>query len=394
MKRLFFLFGLLTLIISCNDDKEGQNTTSSSCKNSCSITQLRSLKKLQIPVLGYQYDFDICTIFQNGDTTEFWGYSQYDKMFFIFNLFDEKLIDTIPIFINGENALPEVYGFKVLSPDSILIHTNHYNQLVLINARVEKVRTWTIQGNIPGTGRSEDNYYLAVWEDYNNFYPDVEFKKITFQIEHMGFKSWITPFKYPQFVQFDLASEQFLPAFGDFPATYQDEKHTNYRSSFPFAVVDDQTWASFFHSHEIYVFENTEKLRSICSKSRFLPPNFDFLPAGLTPTERDPLLIPKGEYRNLIYDPFRQLFYRIPIHGLPEGTPTGRDYSMRLQSKWSIMFLNTAGVCLGEVVFEKNKYDFDRIFPVKEGLLISLENPFSEENQEDLLSFELFEMTF
>jgi hypothetical protein len=56
------------------------------------------------------------------------------------------------------------------------------------------------------------------------------------------------------------------------------------------------------------------------------------------------------------------------------------------------MILDREGNCLGEAPFESSLYDYNQIFPVEEGLLISLENPYNPDNEEELLSFQLFDL--
>jgi hypothetical protein len=218
--------------------------------------------------------------------------------------------------------------------------------------------------------------------------------KATFAVLNMGFDQAhsVELFSFPQFVDIDLHTKKYIAAYGDYPSEYRQEDKSDYTFLFPFAVAEEETWASFFHSHCIYVFKQNETKRSICSKSRHLPNEFEFLPRGLRPAERNPKLIPMGEYRNLVYDPFRRLFYRIVVHALPEETNAFKDWNARKRMSWSIMILNEHGDCMIEALFPPGKYDYDRVFATKAGMLVSLENPYNPENEEELLSFELFDL--
>jgi len=248
MIRFFLVLIILSIfIVGCHSENEDY-IENCFCEDSCKKITLKQSKEIHIPVSGFQYDFDIATVYRNGSNSELWGYNNFDKQFYIYDIARKKLLDTIPIFLNGKNAIPSIFGFKVLSPDSILIHTNHYNQLILINSNAEKIKTWEIKGDLPGRGMLENLYYLSVWKDYNNFFIDKNGKKATFFVENLGFESWTEPRFYPQFAEWSLETNQFLSAFGDYPDIYKDERYTNYRSTMPFAVSKEATWASFFHS--------------------------------------------------------------------------------------------------------------------------------------------------
>ncbi|HMO38499.1 MAG TPA: DUF4221 family protein [Saprospiraceae bacterium] len=390
---IYFLF-VIMLLAGCIRQPDEVFDALCECQNSCAPITLSLKKQVNISTQGLQYDFDIAAVYEKDNQSTLWLYNSYETKFYIYDLVEQQLLDTIRIATVGEHAIPEIFGFQVLTPDSILVHTNHYNQLILLNGQGEKLKTWTIKGDLPNGGRQDGLYYLAVWKDYNNFYYNKSNKQVTFFVLNTGFQASHASenFFYPQFATFDLITSSYLSAYGDYPSIYREKEKSDYRSMFPFTVAEDETWASYYSAHCLYIFQQNRHKRSVCAKSLFLPDRFEFLPAGLRSAERDPQLIPKGAYHNIIYDPWRRLFYRIVLHPLPESIPVNRDWSVRKQATWSIMILDDTGKCLGETAFEPGVYNFDHVFATREGLLISMENPYNPDNEEEMLSFALVDI--
>lgn len=394
LKKSLFLFLNLFILLSCHRDNKHLFEQDCFCNNSCRLISLKSKSTINIPVDGLQYDYDLTSVYDDSSKVQFWGYNKNEMIFYVYDVFTKILIDTIQIARNGEHAIPNVYGFKVLSPDSILIHTNEYNQLILIDSNAKKIKTWEIRGDLPNKSRLEGLYYLAVVEEYNYFYYDENNNSATFFVLNMGFQGAhpVERFFYPQFVEIDLQKGTYTSIYGDYPSAYRLEDQSDYEFLFPFSVAEGQTWATFNSSHCIYVFTKDKYKQSFCAKSRFMPANLELLPRGLKVGERDPVLIKRGHYGNIIYDRYRKVFYRIVIHALPESMPANRDWEAKKKGAWSVMVINLKGECLGEILFEAEKYDYRSIFPVEEGLLVSLENPYNKDNEEEILSFELFSL--
>lgn len=385
---------LLTFLLGCGEEEASSFQVTCSCESDCGVLSLEESERIDIPVEGFQYKFDITFLYAGPTVTQYWGYSKYDRKFFVYDLERAALADTIAIALNGVHAVPEIFGFQVIAPDSILPHTNHFNQLILMNSEAEKLKTWSIKGDLPGEGRADGMYYLAAWDGIN-FHYDEERHKATFFVYNMGFKSGAHPVErvmYPQFADLNLSNGQYLAAYGDYPDIYKNKELTDYNYISPFTIAKGDTWSSYFSSHCIYVFRQDRNKRAYCSKSRFLPDKFELLPRGLQVSERDPKLIARGGYHDIIYDKYRDIFYRIVLHDLPEHIQPDRDWKLRKRVSWSVMFVDDAGNCLGEAPFEGGVYDFDRIFPVKDGLLVSLENPYNTRNEEEMLSFQLFDV--
>jgi hypothetical protein len=394
LKKTVLLLFHLFILFSCSKDSKQLFEQDCFCDDSCKLIPLRHKSTIDISVNRLQYDYDLTSIYDDSGKVQFWGYNRNEMKFYVYDVFGEALIDTIQIASNGEHAVPNIYGFKVITPDSILVHTNEYNELILIDTDAKKIKTWKIRGDLPNKSRLEGLYYLTVVEDYNYFYYDKTSNRATFLVLNMGFEGAhpIERFFYPQFVELDLQKESYTSIYGDYPSAYRQEDKLDYEFLFPFSVVEDQTWATFNSSHCIYVFTKDKYKQSFCAKSRFMPAHFDLLPRGLKAGERDPILIRRGHYGNIIYDKHREVFYRIVIHDLPESIPTNRDWEVKKRGAWSVMIINLKGECLGEVVFEAEKYDPRNVFPIKEGLLVSLENPYNKNNNEEMFSFALFSL--
>ena len=72
-------------------------------------------------------------------------------------------------------------------------------------------------------------------------------------------------------------------------------------------------------------------------------------------------------YKQLLYDPYRRLFYRVVLHG-QSTTTSDDDKNYGKDRPWSIIIMNSDFVILGEQAFSERLYDFNQIFVCSAGL--------------------------
>jgi len=395
MTRHHFFALLFLFLAACTEEEAVSFESTCLCEAPCPPLSLKKADRVEIALAGRQYDFKLTKVSNTMGGPHFWGYNDYEMTFYRYDLTTEDFRDSIVLARNGINALPAVSDFFVISPDSILVHTNHHNRLLLLNSKAEILTSWNIGGPLPEGGPSEDMYYLGAAENLP-FHYNPEQQSATFFIFDMSPESSTMgtgSLVRPQFATLDLSDGAFTSIYGAYPELYRNEEYSDYFPLTPFAVADGETWTVFFSSHCVYVFDEDKDKRSYCARSRFLPDELKLLPRGLRPSERDPQLIPRGGYSRIVHDPFRDLFYRIAIHDLPPHISVDRDWELRKKAAWSILFLTPDGDCLGEVLFEGSTYDYERVYATEAGLLVSLENPFHPDNEEEMLSFQLFDLS-
>lgn len=111
-------------------------------------------------------------------------------------------------------------------------------------------------------------------------------------------------------------------------------------------------------------------------------------PSGILELERE--TISQAMYWHLIYDPYRELYYRFVFFPCEFNE---KDDVMKLthtRQEFSIIILNKNFEVIGESKFPKNRYMPKMVFVGEKGLYISENNPSNENFNEDELIFSCF----
>ncbi|WP_194778636.1 DUF4221 family protein [Pararhodonellum marinum] len=170
-------------------------------------------------------------------------------------------------------------------------------------------------------------------------------------------------------------------------------------TDFSWAHRENKLYLSPLYDHEIQVFDmnsgKIEKKKVVKSKhiNRF---NYvDAIPSSIHEGLSGDLSFDK--YNGLIYDPYREVLYRLFLPGvelIEEDMPVEK---MRMLN-WSrpymgVMILDLELNVLGEHLFEKNEvYTFSNFFVGKDGLYLSANNHFNEGYTEDSLRYAVFSL--
>jgi hypothetical protein len=108
-------------------------------------------------------------------------------------------------------------------------------------------------------------------------------------------------------------------------------------------------------------------------------------------------VIPRGNgssarFIRLIFDPFRDVFYRFVMH--EQGKIENRVHRdlIRYPQRFSIIILDNDLNIIGETIFPPDTYDPHGFFITKEGLYLSRSNPFNPDYNVDFLEFQLFNL--
>ena len=96
-------------------------------------------------------------------------------------------------------------------------------------------------------------------------------------------------------------------------------------------------------------------------------------------------------YEAILYDPFRDRYYRIAAHWQPLKNNDGVK-NVNSDAPWSIIVLDADLQILGEQKIEPHTYRFDGIMVTKEGLLVR-NNYFHSKENRNKISYTLFEPT-
>jgi len=98
-----------------------------------------------------------------------------------------------------------------------------------------------------------------------------------------------------------------------------------------------------------------------------------------------------NRFRNILYDPYRKVYYRTTSLKLPPLNVNNEKNTL-WNKPISIIILDKSFKKIGETLLEPNLYDFRNFVVTADGLLICNSNPYNSSLQEGKLKFTLFKL--
>ncbi|WMN07262.1 DUF4221 family protein [Marivirga arenosa] len=389
-KIIFLLVVLWTC--SCNDQTH-QNEN----------LDYRILKKIEIELssknqyIHSQLQFlDSCTII---------ALDRNFRKLDIISICDERFEKSILLQDDGPDKVYPVSSFFYHSVDSIFLFSLDAVTFQLVDTSSHVLNEWRLQNlvfpdevfaNISGSNGYFDPFSLTQNGMFHlpfNF--DESKNRLTVNIlpqsEFMGFKDRKTYYSSPLIGIYSLENNSFMSFSGEWPDLYQADKTPNNPFN-NFVFNDKQKFViNFYNSDKVFSSEKNDfyRISSNYFDERYTLFSID-AEADYT-TEQELNAFHKDEgYVNLVFDPFKRLYYRIAKHS---NDNLGKENSHRMEAEWSIIVFNENFVVLGEVLMPKKTYNYLQILPTNSGLLVSKENIYSPTNNEELYEFDLIEIT-
>lgn len=378
------------LVWGCNT---GSSTSDSSLGlKTAPLIKPHSQTPINIPLNNKtQYIFQSGTILtnENGEE-EYWGLDAANNSISIFNLSSKELSNIIQIPKSGPKAITNIVNFHVHTADSIFIFPANTGKIFLIDSQAELIDQWNYQGLTLPTGESLSvNFPFPMAELGTHFFYQKNKAYLTLPLWLRGSGDF---YEVPPLINLDLKNNNVVHSFGKYPENYTG-KERSIRDHFNLVQLKTgEILVSFEESHYIQKYSPTgEFLTEFPAKSNFLDSFTLFESYPDRQTSKD-YWVENGFYIGLLYDPYRDLIYRIVNHGQPIKDLNGRLNNAQM-AEWSIIILSPTGELMGESQFDGSKYRVnDGIYVSKEGILASLENIYNETNIEENLEFELIQL--
>jgi hypothetical protein len=175
----------------------------------------------------------------------------------------------------------------------------------------------------------------------------------------------------------------------NYPKGYLEAGFKRFESSR--AQSEDKLVYSFFGDHHLYWSKSLDaSLQVVEGKSKYLSEKLPLLPIDRTPIQSQKYSFASSRYDNLLYDPYRKVFYRFSYPDVEVETEEEVRALRNNPGQFVIMVFDKDLQFLGENIFEGSRYLPLNAFVGKTGLYISLNNPDNPENEEDRMVFELF----
>ncbi len=157
---------------------------------------------------------------------------------------------------------------------------------------------------------------------------------------------------------------------GVWPAEYRSGE--NFRDYYPQRCINGkgQLVYGFAASDSLFVMENGKIVSQHFCKSRHMTERHAFPDDSTGHFEYlDRYLVNEPRYRYLVYDPYRNLYYRVVHHAIAyekEGGMMKNDY---LDKPWSLMILDENFSVLSETNFDPAQF-LPGVYAVKDGILL------------------------
>jgi hypothetical protein len=389
MKRLIYLF--LFILISCDQKVEDiSNYQEKNGRDYTKIFEFDIVKQLKFklePPMRYSTNSISSSII---DGEEIISYLDSDNQSILtFSSKSGELLKNIPLEIEGPNGVGNIGYISAhyyLNNDSIFLYNRQVSPLYLINSKGEirrkyKVTDYSGASNFPVPNSST----MSPIHFWNN--------SLLFSCGIQNYEDDFTG--YPSLLQLDLNDGE-IDYLSTFPEIYSKAfwgAYFKYDPSIALNTRKKEVIISYPIDHNIHVFNLESGLvKQYYVGSEFfeeIPPykNDPSFFLKRNPSERDENetnhAFSTSEYRGIIYDEWRELFYRVALIRPSIETVISGDRRF----SFSIIIFNENYEKVGETKLPNDKYDPSSIFLTMDGLAIFRKDLYSD--NEDVLAFDI-----
>lgn len=281
--------------------------------------------------------------------------------------------------IEGNNGVGFANGYYIHNLDSIYIPNRDIEEISLIN-----------QEGILITKYSYEKENLSLF-DISSAY----LKQPTIIGRTMYLYSG--PNRYiehdPVSIKFDMDTHEVTPLpfdYPEYPGSDIKLKKYGLETAFSRCFDGEHFVYSFYYDENIYIATpEHDTIRKIPVRSKYF--NKVTLPNELTASPED--FCENSWYGNLLYDPYREVYYRIafPKTDLDKGV-NPIELARFGRKNFSIIILNKDFEIIGETKFPDYTFNSNIMFIQKDGLYISDSHYLNPQFNDDILSFKCFSL--
>ncbi|WP_425637573.1 DUF4221 family protein [Algoriphagus yeomjeoni] len=150
---------------------------------------------------------------------------------------------------------------------------------------------------------------------------------------------------------------------------------------------------SLVADHNLYVADLDGNLnKSVEAKSQFVDQGFPSFREATDRFSTMKYVFASDRYERILWDQYRGVFYRFVYPKVVVESEGEIEQLRRFPRKFAVMILDKELNVLGETLFPENTYYPGNSFVSQEGLYISISHPDNPNNEEDLMSFEVFKL--
>lgn len=351
--------------------------------------ELRSAGKIDLAIDETTPDFSMGLQYVESERELLFNINWNTNSLQLYDLENGDLIKTILMEKEGDQGVGEIMAFHVHTLDSIFVFPFGGAGFSLIDANGNVINRFkyplpenhtagfvhNISYVSPPVIRGKEIFLKtrpAIVDNYREMTNEMLAKS------HLVFK-----------LDLDSLMPQLLPQ--HYPVDYLANGFK--RFEFSSAQGNGKIVYSFFGDHHLYwAVDFGSSLNKVEGKSSYLKDVLPLFPIDGAFLESQKYSTASARYENLIYDAYREVFYRFAYPELEVYTEEEVRALRNNPGPFVVMVFDQDLKLLGEKYFEGGKYLPINAFVGKKGLYISTNNPDNPKNQEDQMGFEVFEL--
>lgn len=311
--------------------------------------------------------------------------NQFKNEICFYDFENQKLEFKIMPDLDGNNGVGMFFGYYIQSLDSIFLTNIEVEEIALIdssaNLKEQLVYDKASDGTLLRRSFSTTNYFRPMTIIGNKIYTvsrcnrNMHPNPVSITIDMKTKIVDYLPFEYPQ-IQSNINKMKAFGLEDQFSRVF-DGNHFVY---------------SFYFEEDIFVTSiNHKEIQRKKVKSKYIN-NVRLLDDFGKSTIQDACENPN--YGNMIYDPYRSVYYRIAFPEAEFDQKLEMNDAMELldygRKNFSIIILDKGFNIIGETLFPDYSYNSGIMFVRKDGLYISTCHPMNPQYSDDFLNFQRF----
>ena len=386
MKKVHTLLIIISILSLCScQTKKEQSTDPYN-------VELVESKKITLPIEDKK-DFLSRSIFQfEEDGKEFLSFGTFERKrqyeLILFDLEKEDVHKRIPL---TYEALPAITGLKSLNgSQSFLTFRHNRFRFSIIDGEGKMLKDFSTE--------PRDNMFICSLGGISYGYmpsfviDSVLYFSASLQYREGGIKThhWK---EFPLFTSLDLRNGD-IDWYMNYPSIFDHDVENpagGYEFTYDYNYQQNRLVCSFIGYDSLMVTDDLHHMRWIDGKSRYLESRRPYVPESGNPEQSFTKLTEMGGYLHLMYDKYRDVYYRFVEHPCKLGfgeywmnDPKAREFSI-------IIFDKDLNI-IGETKFPGNKYFNKMSFIGRDGLYISENNWANPDFDKHKLVFACFKL--
>ena len=386
MKKVHTLLIIISILSLCScQTKKEQSTDPYN-------VELVESKKITLPIEDKK-DFLSRSIFQfEEDGKEFLSFGTFERKrqyeLILFDLEKEDVHKRIPL---TYEALPAITGLKSLNgSQSFLTFRHNRFRFSIIDGEGKMLKDFSTE--------PRDNMFICSLGGISYCYmpsfviDSVLYFSASLQYREGGIKThhWK---EFPLFTSLDLRNGD-IDWYMNYPSIFDHDVENpagGYEFTYDYNYQQNRLVCSFIGYDSLMVTDDLHHMRWIDGKSRYLESRRPYVPESGNPEQTFTKLKEMGGYLHLMYDIYRDVYYRFVEHPCKLGfgeywmnDPKAREFSI-------IIFDKDLNI-IGETKFPGNKYFNKMSFIGRDGLYISENNWANPDFDKHKLVFACFKL--